>query len=72
MTDIKNICELMESLDYRNKGYAVLRPYTLGDANYYLKNKMPSFTSNYWKARYFVSVPGGETVHNLVEALNEF
>ena len=72
MTDIKSICELMESLDYGNKGYAVLRPFTLGVTDYYLKNKMPSFTSNYWMARTFASVPGGETVNNLAGALNDF
>jgi phage-related protein len=72
MNDIKFICELLESLDYRNKGYAILRPFTLGVTDYYLEKKMPSFTSDYWMARSFASVPGGETINALFEALNDF
>lgn len=72
MDDIRYICETFEIIDYTNKGYAELRPFTLGVSDIHLKKKRPSFTSGYWMARGFASVPGGETINGLFKAVKEF
>lgn len=70
--DIKNICEFFEELDYRGGGYSKLRPYTLGMSDSRLNKKEASFTSNYWMARGFASIIGGETIRALFESISAF
>lgn len=69
INDVKDICELSKELDYLSGGYAVLRPFTLGDSNSYIDDKRASFTKNYWMARGFASMLGGETIHALFECI---
>ena len=70
--DIRYICNISELLIYFGNGYAVLRPFTLGISDAYLNEKRASFTSNYWMARRFASVKGGETINAIFFAIKEF
>lgn len=70
--DVRYICNISELLFYAGYGYAVLRPFTLGTSDAYLNKKRASFTSNYWMARRFASVKGGETINAIFFAIKEF
>lgn len=70
--DVGYICNISEILFYFGGGYSILRPFTLGTSNAYLNKKRASFTSNYWMARRFASVEGGETINAIFYALKEF
>lgn len=70
--DVRYICNISELLFYFGGGYSILRPFTLGTFDAYLNKKRASFTSNYWMARRFASVKGGETINAIFYAMKNF
>jgi hypothetical protein len=75
MKDIKKICKIFEDIGWdgtpKNSGYSVLRAYSLGGGDHYLKKKPISFSQNYWTARNYSRNIGGETIHYLLLAIED-
>lgn len=70
--DIVNICKVFSDINFSDEGYSVLSPFTLSSDQSHVGDKRASFTNNYWMARGFASVQGGETLHALLKAIQSF
>jgi len=71
--DIEFVCKAYEDLHYtESESYSVIRTYTLGFENLHVGKKSASFSQNYWTARNYAIKPGGETIKNLILAIDDF
>ena len=57
---------------YEDEYSSVLKSFTIGSTNQYLKKKRHSFTHDYWLARNYSSNVGGETIQNLIHSVDSY
>jgi len=75
MNDIRAIIDAYQMIGWHGlsgSGYPALNAYTIGTANQYEKLKHMCFAANYEKARDYSVSRGGETVENIVVAVEEY
>lgn len=65
--DLKTIDSCFNDILYTSVGREVIRPYILEE-----NKRLPSFTQNYWTARNYARNRGGETIHYIIQAIDEF
>ena len=76
MSDVSRLCEIFDSLSFLGSSehydMLILQAFSSGNRSNYSVLKPISFSGSYWLARNYAGNRGGETIHAIIRAANDF